>query len=57
MFSPLAAAYYSNRFALLPVLGLGPIFVIDGNVAVESQSSRGGHTIYKGKIKMQHSAT
>lgn len=56
MFSPLAAAYYSNRFALLPVLGLSPIFVVDGNVAVESQSSGGSHTIYTGKIKMQHFA-
>lgn len=33
----LAAAYYSNRFACLPVFGFCSIFVIDRDVAVESQ--------------------
>lgn len=33
----LAAAYYSNWFACLPVFGFCSIFVIDRDVAVESQ--------------------
>lgn len=33
----LAAAHNSDRLASLPILCLGPIFVIDRNIAVESQ--------------------
>lgn len=32
-----AAAHDSNRFAFFPVLGLRSIFVIDRDIAVESQ--------------------
>lgn len=35
--STFAAAHNSNWFAFLPVLGLSPFFVIDRNVAVQSQ--------------------
>jgi len=32
----LAAAHHPHRLPLLPVLGLGSIFVVDGDVTVES---------------------
>lgn len=51
MLSALAAAHNSNRFSLLPVLGLGSVFVIERDVAVESQRPGENHTIYMCKIK------
>lgn len=47
--STLAAAHNSNRFTLLPIFGLGSVFVIDRDVAVESQRPEGKCTVNKGK--------
>lgn len=48
--STLAAAHNSNRFALLPILGLGSVFVIYRDIAVESQRPEGKCTMNKGKM-------